>query len=607
VTQSRKTTLLLGLLALVLLGLLAVPLARWWSGSRAHGPVLLLQPAILSGESRATIDGWNDALSEEGFQARPYDPARIEREGLPGRPRAVLLPDSAVVALSDVAVAALTRYVQDGGRLLVCYDAGTRRAEDGRYSPLRSRLSGLTGVSYAMYAQRREAMFQRDVALLTAAGARALAVQPGKAEATPHGLELQTYGYDHLLYPQFATEGAVDGELLAHSPGGAALIVRHRQGSGEVLFVNLPMGYMKTRSDGYLLHQSLRLFLGEMAGAAQLLPVPGGIGGMVMNIHVDSGASIAPLKALEAGGLLQHGPFSMQFTAGPDTYRPGDHTGLDVDHNEWAQAFIRRMAALGHEIGSHGGWIHNEFGLQANEDNRERFEPYLELNHASITRALGHPPASYSAPVGNQPLWSSLWLAKHGIVAHYDTGGGGLGPTRPWRDGKRVAADLWALPVANFRTVATFEEIEGQRLSPADEARGIAEHRDSVLAMMDYAADQRVARLTYFHAPAAARHLEVVRAWEDHAAKLEAARRFRWYRMEDLARFMSRREQSEWSWDGQTLRASHPESLVGFTWRLPDAAAAQVRLERGTATWRSDGTALLVEVQAGRELQLSLH
>jgi hypothetical protein len=169
-----------------------------------------------------------------------------------------------------------------------------------------------------------------------------------------------------------------------------------------------------------------------------------------------------------------------------------------------------------------------------------------------------------------------------------------------------VAADLWAFPVANFRTVATFEEIEGQPLSPADEARGIAEHRDSVLAMMDYTAEQRVARLTYFHAPAAARHLEVVQAWIAHAASLQAAQRFRWYRMEELARFMSRREQADWSWDGRTLSASHPDSLAGMTWRLPAAAAAKVSLELGTASWRSDGTSLLVEAQGGRQLRLSL-
>ncbi len=606
-TPLSRRTLLRGLLALVLLGLLALAVRHWLTQRQTPGPVLLLQSAGLSGEARAAVDAWNAALSEEGFAAEPFDAARIEREGLPDTPRAIMLPDSALVALSDRAVAALSSYVQDGGRLLVCFDAGTRRAEDGSYSALRSRLSGLTGVSYALYAQRREAMFARDVVLLSPDGAKTLAVQPGKAEATPSGLELQTYGYDHLLYPQFVTEGAVDGELLARSPGGNALIVRHRQGRGEVLFVNAPLGYMKTRSDGYLLHQSLRLFLGEMAGAAQLLPVPDGIGGMVMNVHIDSGASVAPLKALEAGGLLQQGPFSLHFTAGPDTYRSGDRTGLDLDHNQWAQDFIQRMVALGHEIGSHGGWIHNEFGLQANENNRQRFEPYLQLNHDSVTRALGHAPASYSAPVGNQPLWASLWLAAHGIVAHYDTGGSGLGPTRPWRDGQRVAADLWALPVANFRTVATFEEIEGQPLSPADEARGIVEHRDSVLALMEYTAAHRVARLTYFHAPAAARHLEVVKAWIDRARELQATQRFSWYRMEDLARFMSRREQARWSWDGHTLHASHPDSLAAMTWRLPGAAAARVELEQGSATWHAEGKDLLLRAQGGREFRLTLH
>ena len=608
--DSRSGAVLRAALVFALLALAAVPLWHAWHVPPASTTVFLVQPTTPGDEARTVIQAWQAALAEEGFQASALNVERIGRDGLPGHPRALLLPDTALVAMSDSAVAAVTRYVREGGRVLLCFDAGTQRSEDGSYSALRSRLSVLAGVSYAQYAQRGTGMFKLDTVQLNDAGVRALAVQPGKALAGAHGLELKAYGYSQLRYPHLVTEGSPGGEVLARSPTGDVLIVRRRVGQGEVLFVNLPLGYLKTRSDGYLLHQTLRLFLADMVGAPQLLAVPGGVGGMVLNVHVDSGAAVAPLQVIEQRGLLKGGPFSLHFTAGPDTYRTGDGAGLNVDGSPWAQAFIRRMAALGHEVGNHGGWIHNEFGEYANEGNRDRFEPLLQRNHASMTRALGRAPTTYSAPSGNQPLWSSRWLAANGITAHYDTGGSGLGPTRAWRDGHRVQADLWAFPVASFGGIATFEEIpyeaDPHPPDPPARAREIASYRQGMLALIDHAATQRIARLSYMHAPAAARHVEIVGEWIERAAQHAAAGRFRWYRMEELAQFMTRREQARWDWDGRTLRASHPQSLVGLTWRLQDLRAEQVRIENGAARLHHDGTQLLVEALAGSQLQLSL-
>ena len=608
--DSRAGALLRAALALAVLALVALPLWRGWQLPPLSSTVFLLQPATPGDEARTVIDAWQAALAEEGFQASPLAVENIGRDGLPGRPRALLLPDTALVTMSDGAVAAVTRYVHEGGRVLLSFDAGTQRSEDGSYSALRSRLSVLAGVSYALYAQRGEGVFKLDTVQLSPAGMRALAVQPGKALAGAHGLELTAYGYPQLLYPHLVTQGDPEGEVLARSPDGHVLIVRRRVGKGEVLFVNLPLGYLKTRSDGYMLHQALRLFLADMVGAPQLLAVPGGVGGMVLNVHIDSGAAVAPLQEIERQGIFKGGPFSLHFTAGPDTYRSGDGAGLNVDGSAWAQAFIGRMAALGHEIGNHGGWIHNDFAEHANEANRERFEPLLERNHASMTRVLGRPPTTYSAPSGNQPLWSSRWLSANGIVAHYDTGGSGLGPTRAWRDGQRVQADLWAFPVASFGSIATFEEIaheaDPQPPDPAARAQAIDSYRLGMLALIDHVATQRVARLLYMHAPAAARHFNVLAEWMERAAQHSAAGRFRWYRMEELARFMSRREQVRWDWDGRTLRASHPQSLAGLTWRLQGLRAEQVRIENGAARLHDDGTQLLVEAEAGLQLQLSL-
>ena len=613
-TEARRSPAVMRALAialvLVLLALVAVPVWRAMRPAPVTDAVWLLEPAAPGDEARAVIRAWRDALAEEGFQAVSMDAESIGRQGLPGRPRAILLPDTALVALSDATIAAVSNYVRDGGRLLLTFDAGTQRSEDGAYSSLRSRLSQLAGVNYALYSQRRAAMFKHDTLILTAAGAQVLAIQPGKSVASGADFELKAYGYERLLYPHFVTEGGADGDVLARSPAGDALIVRRKAGQGEILFVNLPLGYLKTRSDGYLLHQSLRLFLGAIAGMPQLLAVPAGVGGMVMNIHVDSGASVEPLQLLERRGALGHGPFSLHFTAGPDTYRDGDGAGLNVDGNAWARDFIGRMAALGHEIGNHGGWIHNKFGLEVDESNRAVFEPLLVLNHVSMTRALGRAPIVYSAPSGNQPLWCSDWLAANGFVAYYDTGGSGLGPTRSWRDGQRVPADLWSFPVVNVGAIAAFEEIDDepnpQPNDPAAVSRRVVEFGQTLAAMVEHTAAHRIARLTYMHAPAAARRIDVIERVLARAKQLEQAGRFRWYRMDDLARFMSRREQADWSWDGRTLRARHRETLAGLTWRLRGLKADQLRIEQGQARLHGDGADLLVEALAGNELSVTL-
>lgn len=596
-----RTTVIRGSAILVVLMLCA--LALWGLLARPQGTqVLIVQPEHPPEAAAAVLQAWADALREEGFNATPVSADAIERSGLQERPRGLILPDSALKTLGDRTISEIYRYAHEGGQVLVCFDAGTLRLETGAYSDLRSRLSSLVGLDYAQYRERHEAIFHQDTVVLTPAGLRELAVQPGKTESTPAGQELKTYGYAHLTYPllsnsgpQHAENGPFRGEVLATAARGDIAIARSSYGKGQVLFVNLPVGYLKTRSDGYLLHQSLRLFMSGMARMPQLLAVPDGIGGLVLNVHVDSGAAVSALKTLEDHGVFKQGPFSLHFTAGPDTYRKGDRAGLDIDHNEWVRSFIRRAEAAGHEIGSHGGWSHNEFGLNVNEENEAQYLPYLDWNLRSLKAASGHPPNVYSAPVGNQPLWTNRWLERNGFVAYYDTGGSGLGPTRAWRAGHRADATLWSFPVANFKTVATFEELEDENGNFAS-SEEVAEHKAFAPRLMDYVAQQRVARLTYFHAPAGARHLDVVDAWLSHGAQAQAQSRYRWYRMDALAGFMSRREQTRWSFDAAGLRAENPLSLAGLTWRVPAAQASQFAPREGRASVEQDGQDVLIRV-----------
>ena len=223
--------------------------------------------------------------------------------------------------------------------------------------------------------------------------------------------------------------------LLESKDGVVAGRRKHEQ--GEVLFVNLPLGYLESRTDGLLLHSFLHYFANEILHLPYLASVPDGTGGLVLNWHIDAASALKPMIVLSKAGIFDHGPFSAHFTAGPDVDAFNDGKGLDVDHNPEAQQWIRTFEQRGYAIGSHGGWIHNYFGEHLTDDNEKDFEQYLIKNDQALEHVDGQPIREYSAPLGNHPQWVTRWLQKHGFVAYYFSGDTGF---FPFSRGLRVIA-----------------------------------------------------------------------------------------------------------------------------------------------------------------------
>lgn len=549
---------------------------------------------------------WIDAAAEEGYPLVTMTDDEFmrfsgNRRSIPG----VILPDTVHPRASDLLVSQLHSYVNAGGRLMITFDAGLLAAETGTYAPGESRLSRLAGVRYAMYGDLRDMTIARGAVYGTHRTEEALRLQPGKLDfkysSHPDLGELATYGYARLEHNFFRTGISYGAESLVKSFNGDVVVGVNRVGQGQVLFANLPLGYLKTRTDGYMLHSLLGHFGGVMAGLPRLTPVPAGQGGMVLNLHIDSSHAQAPLLQLEQWGWFKSGPFSMHVTAGPDTVEFGDRIGLDLNNNTVMQEFLRRQAALGHEMGNHGGWNHDIFGGDATEDNRAEFEPWLQLNHEAMTRALGKPVRVYSAPQGNQPVWATHWLERNGFKAYYFTGDTGLGPTRSYYEGRRPRPILWAFPVSNLLRVATFEELDHPRTPLSAEDIGAFLAR-----LSNFVADNRVARMFYFHPPAAPRYAAVMDGFMAEANRLARLKRFRWYTMEQLADFLTRREKAQWrivqEGRGFTLRASNPDGLHELAWVFPASHVQGVEVRRGTATVLKQDGEWLVTAGAGREL-----
>jgi len=595
---------------LITLALLAGLAALYQASLKTDAVIVLLVPdeAALA---RPVTQAWLDAANEEGLSVVAMTNDAFLRYGGDSQQIAgVILPDTVHPQASELLINQLHSYVNAGGHLFITFDAALLDTQNGHYAAAQSRLSQLAGVRYAMY----EALRDRTIALGPVYGSRehekALGLLPGKLDfkmstRLPLG-ELTTYGYDRLDYSHFRTEAPQGATTLLVSDVGDTIVSTHAFGRGTVLFANLPLGYLKTRTDAYLLHRLLGYFAFDLVRQPRLSPVPGAIGGLVLNLHVDSNAAQQPLLDMEAAGWFQQqGPFSIHVTAGPDTYADLDGLGLNLNNNTEMQAFLKRQRVLGHEVGNHGGWNHNVFGLEAAEDNRERFEPFLKLNQDSVAAATGVEPRSYSAPMGNQPRWATEWLRDNSFKAYYSTSDNGLGPTRSYEEGQRPAISaMWAFPISSYQRIATFEEVNSDRLGTTPE--GIASH---LVNLARHAADHHVARLFYFHPPAAVEHYPGLEALMTEA-KIQGQRgRFRWYTMEQLSDFMNRRELAQWSMsraDGSRggLTARSSASLNQLSWVFPETGIQSFRIAKGQATVRQEGKNWIVTAGEGRELEV---
>lgn len=610
---ARKLFVLLAILVI------ASVASMGWSqkDSAAQAPlglVLLLPDA--NARHQTITQAWLDAAHEEGLPMKAMTDDEFIRLQASGQPMAgVILPDTVHRNASDLLVNTLYQYVEGGGQLLVNFDAALFPLHHNTYAAAQSRLSALVGVRYALYSDLQDDTLHSGPVFASREGERQLGIQPGKLdfadEAPDSWGELTTYAYEHLVYDHFRTaslqsddtgkprlmrtsDAQADPHAATHVPlgmgsgtlrtwvqseQGDVIVSSHAHGQGHVLFANLPLGYLKTRTDSYLLHRVLGFLGTHMAHLPRLAATPDATGGMVLNLHVDSSFAQQPLDDLEKTGWFDNGPYSIHVTAGPHAHHESDRLGLNIPQNPWMQAFLKRQHDKGHEVGNHGGWTHNVFGYEADENNRSRFESYLELNHHSIRDAIGQEPVVYSAPMGNQPTWATQWLQERGFKAYYTTADTGLGTTRSYILGQPSPhPGLWNFPISNFKRIATVDELE-QFGMEEDEIR------DFIVDLFEHVSEQHLVRLFYFHPATTPQYFKTMKALQEQAQLLQQKQVFRWYRMADLSDFMNRRAQVSWQVHDQKnqrqLVASSPESLGTMTWLIPTRSAKDLRITQG--------------------------
>jgi hypothetical protein len=576
--------------------------------SAAADELILLVPDGASfSDPRVTV--WLDAASEEGLHITPMHDSGF-LGALFGRPKCagVIFPDSIHQDASDLLLREIRKYVADGGNLMLVYDAATKSIA-GFYPGGRSRLSDLAGVDYALYEKLGNATIQSADVGSTIALMKQLGVPPGKyfpflapspdLESTT-STQLRRYQYGSLEYPSFVTSGEYAGQVLLRSSAGVVAGL-HRYQNGSVLFVNLPLGYLKSNTDGLPLHTFLYDFAVHVLSLPNLLPVPDGVGGLVLNWHVDSNAAISALKSIDSWTIVQQGPYSVHITAGPDTYAIGDGKGFDVLHNSVSRDLVHKYVHQGYEIGSHGGWIHNYFAAHVETDPPEAMAKFLDLNQDALEQVVGRHVVEYSAPNGDQPQWVTQWLEAHGFVAYYFTGDAGMGPTQSYRSGRREGKEIWAFPITQLDRAASFEELSAEDIS-FDVIQQWLE------ALTAFVVDRREVRLIYFHPPGILPYGEVVQHWMETTAQLGAQGSFRWYTMAQIATFLNSRKHVSWKLTERgglaSLTVSGSQTLAHQTWSLPTEKFSKPVVTRGAATVMQNGERWLVDAGEGTQLEV---
>ncbi len=572
----------------LLLGLFfSYPLYQTFKKKAAEPLLALLVPQ--SSLSQTYTDVWMSAAREEGIPLTRYSsedllkPFRISKI----RSKGIILPDQLITEVQAPLLATLQDYVKEGGKLVIVGDA---LSQDSHHHDLETLpVEKVFEFPHVLREKERNLLFRSAGIQISNEWIEALRIAPGQytdpvwENPNQDTHVLSTYQQRIAPYPYWPTESAKSfkGKIILESIDGSLVAGTNAYGKGEVLWINMPLGYLKTRTDGLLLHSFLRWISEDWIGLPRLLSSPEGKGGMVLNIHVDSNAAIPGLQLMKKYNLFAQGPFSIHVTAGPDARQVGDHLGFDLQKNSVSQDWVRYWVKEGHEVGAHGGWIHDFFGYNIKDSPNSELEDYLEKNRALVSEMSQKPVKEYSAPLGNHPAWVTQWLEAHDYNSYYFTGNSGLGPTQTFRDLVKTDHTTWAFPAASYRNAASFEEANQQKI-PSEYMTAWLE------SLSSYVSRNHAIRLFYFHPPGVAFYPLSLKRWMEYNEFLTKDGKFKWYTMSQAASFLNDRSATQWSIqrsennsDFYSMKVLGRPNLIQMTWTFPKKYVKQVRAMSG--------------------------
>jgi hypothetical protein len=589
---------------------------------RSPDTLLLLKPDSAVNED--FISAWKNIASEEGLhlEVKSDNEYLYSKELRPVDYKGIILPDIIHSQISHALVKRLKSYVESGGHLMLVYDAGTQDF-NGNFFKEGSLFSEMLNLRYAIALKdkagtKRSAIGQQTNLLLK------LGIPPGKCMVEEGSINAQagtihpfcaisTYGYGILKYQHFTTQPMKeDVPLLLTTEDRQFIAGEINVGKGKILFINLSLTNLLANTDSMLAHVFLKYFAVDMLKLPYLSPVPNGVGGLVMNLHTESLFDINEFEILDNIGLFKQGPYSIDITAGPtigiisgSAAIPNINidTGTDILNNLKSQQWMNYLAARGNAIGSDGGWMHDHFGLHANESNQGEFQKYITMNVDAIEKVLNQKVLEYVPSEGNQPTWATRYLEKENFLAYYALSNTGTGPTRNFRNGIFDNPTLWSFSPLPLGINSAIRDFGSNKVPVADVSAWM-------IACTQFVALNHTARLMYFHPSDLyffPQYLDALKAWLLEAKTLSTAGVFRWYSMVDLAQFLNSRRNVLWvvdsTGDHQIIKATHPESLEDQTWLIRKDACKKPEIIVGNGLIRENEQYWIVSSEESKKFE----
>jgi hypothetical protein len=463
--------------------------------------VLLIYNPRITGTQEHILNAYRSVLEEEGIPFKAAAPSFILSEepvDMVTYFPVILLPDGIARSLPSDLRFWIKEYMERGGDVAIIYDAGSQNL---RFQYLnRGLFSDLLGLNYVLYNKMRDsndAYTNAYIRFKDKRSAELFQLPPGK---TDDKFFINGYSYGQLIFPiaRVRTERKnrlKDTYAYAVTEAGETYpaIIMKKVFSGNLLYVNLPLGHLKAHSDDLLLRAVLRTFLLDTVKIPHLVNTPGGVGGLVINWHIDWSEDWEGLNFMKRNGyFFDDIRYSIHNTAGNFTDRPGDGLGFDAAGK--GKPILESVLKYG-TLGSHGGWAHNWFyqNILSGNFGEKEIETYIVKNNKTLEKISGYPVTEYSAPNGvhPQPLVTRI-LERNGVIAYYYTGDSGSAPNRTFYDKKMVSKHVIAFPVLSYRSVASFFEMNRDGIKE----REIQKWLDAVL---DFVVRHRTIRLIYSH------------------------------------------------------------------------------------------------------------
>jgi len=479
------------------------------------------------------LDAYQSVLEEEGVPhelATPDELLTTKAFDIAKNHPTMIFPDHVAQIMPSDMIFWTLEYMKSGGNIMIVYDPGVKSLGKTYQEPVFSRL---LGIQYCLYEDlKKDAYTRGHVQIANQQSADFLEIPQGKIW---NDLYVGGYGYEKLTYDMARNKlWSKDSELEFHAYGKLdnnetiPLIVSKSIENGKAFYINLPLGHLKAYgSDDMWLRSMLRTFLFKIAKIPHMMNTPEGIGGFVINWHIDDNTEWFNIPYFDKMGFIREDlQTSLHITAGDYVDQPGDWFGFDAcglgrDSARHAMKFAT--------IGSHGGWRHNWFaktikdnmeqhdeylkaskqaqkdkdGAKAKENSdkaeeinkttREFIRKYIKTNNDCLKDVTGYSIKEYAAPDGvhPQPMATEV-LEDLGIIAYYYTGDSGSAPNRTFTDGKMVSESVFAFPILPMGTIASVNEMYRREMTPEEILRYI-------VSIIDFAAKNRTVRLFYSH------------------------------------------------------------------------------------------------------------